>query len=68
MDRLLKRVEVQELVALRQTALYKAVSDGRLPAPVVLGPRCIRWRASEIDEYLKGLPKRGESERCADAA
>ena len=56
MDRLLKIIEVQEMTGLSRASVYKKVADGLLPRPVRLSLRCVRWRASELQAFIEGLP------------
>ena len=32
---------------------WEGVKSGRFPAPVRLGPRCVAWRASDIELLIK---------------
>ena len=57
MDRLLRRDEVQRIAGIRTTALYAAMNQGRFPRSVVVGPRCVRWRESEVRAWLESLPE-----------
>ena len=60
--KLLTRREVEETVRLGRSAIYKLMREGRFPVPIVVGARSVRWRASEIDEYLETRPRAsGES-------
>lgn len=49
---------------------WKAVSDGRFPKPVKLGPRITAWRKSDIQELIEALsePSKPRHDKCsADA-
>lgn len=54
-ERLLRLPEVEGLVGLRKSKLYDLVKQGQFPAPVKLGPRSVRWRASAILKWIDGL-------------
>jgi predicted DNA-binding transcriptional regulator AlpA len=42
---------------------YRMASAGRCPAPVRLSRGCVRWRAEELRDWIKGgCPPRGEWE------
>ena len=58
MDRLLRIAEVQEITGLSRASVYKMVADGRLPPPVRLSSRCVRWRESELLATIEALPVR----------
>lgn len=56
MDRLLRRVEVEELTGLKKTAIYQKMKNGEFPRPKRIGPRAVRWRASLIEEWIELEP------------
>ena len=58
-QRLIRRPEVERRVGLRRAAIYKAMAEGRFPAPVKIGPRAVAWIESDIDDWI--------SARVADA-
>ena len=58
-DQLLRRKEVRALIGLSETALKHAIRDGRFPPPCQLGPRCFRWRQSDVDAWIAALPEKG---------
>ena len=57
MDRLLRIADVQEITGLSRASVYKKVASGLLPRPVRLSPRCVRWRASELQAFIEALPR-----------
>ena len=56
-DRLLRIADVQEMTGLSRASVYKMVADGRLPPPVRLSSRCVRWRESELEATIDALPR-----------
>ena len=46
-DELLKKFQIS------RTTLFRWVKAGSFPSPVRIGRRTIRWRADEIDEFVK---------------
>lgn len=44
---------VSALVGLKDSAIYDRVKEQRMPAMLRLSPRCSRWRAGDIREYLR---------------
>ena len=54
-DRLLRRAEVEEMVALSTATLYRMIKDGEFPSPVKIGTGTVRWRLSEIQGWLAAL-------------
>ena len=59
-------ISVRQLEALTQrsrVSLWRDVRDGRLPAPVKLGPNTIRWTVADVRQYLTGqTPKQTASQ------
>ena len=50
-------ISVRQLEALAQrsrVSMWRDVRDGRLPAPVKLGPNSIRWTVADARQYLAG--------------
>ena len=57
---LLSLKDVQALVNLQKTAIYKRMGSGLFPRPVKLSERCVRWRTEEIEAWVANptrLPK-----------
>ena len=52
-DRLLRRPEVEKIVGLATSSLYKAIREGRFPRPVKITPAVARWRLSEVNAWLE---------------
>ena len=49
---LLRCHEVTKLVGLSRSTLYVLVKDGKFPSPIQVGPRAVRWLASEVDAWI----------------
>ena len=64
-DRLLRRTEVEERVGLSTSALYRQMRAGIFPAPLRIGPRAVRWPASEIEDFLASRPRATGEPRAA---
>ena len=59
---LLNRREVQRACGLSKSTLYRLMRTGYFPEPLKIGPKAIRWRADEIQEWVESRPRaRGES-------
>ena len=56
-DRLLRREDVEELTGISRSALYRMMRAGEFPEPIRIGPRAVRWRQSELREFLDGCPR-----------
>lgn len=51
-DTLMRFEAVSQAVGLRRSAVYARIRAGAFPAPVRLGARCVRWRASDINAFV----------------
>lgn len=51
-DQLLRRHEVEARTAMCRSNIYNKVRDGSFPAPIKIGPRGVRWLASDVDNWL----------------
>ena len=56
MDRLLTRAEVEAKTIMSTTSIYRLMRAGVFPGPLKIGPRAVRWGASEIDQYVESRP------------
>jgi predicted DNA-binding transcriptional regulator AlpA len=56
-DLLLRLPEVLARIPVSRATWYAGVKSGRYPKQVSLGPRCVAWRASEIQQLVSlGAP------------
>ena len=51
--RLLRIHEVESLVGLKKSAIYKFMASDAFPRPVVLGSRSVRWRSSDVERWVE---------------
>ena len=54
---LLKLAEVEELVQLTESTIYRLSKSGHFPPAYKIGRRNVRWRRSEIQAYLDSRPR-----------
>ena len=55
-DPLLARSAVKAALGVGLTKFYElAKNDPRFPKALVLSPRCVRYRASEVQAYIEAL-------------
>jgi prophage regulatory protein len=47
---ILRRRQVEAETGYSRSTIYLRMSEGLWPRPVRLGPRCVRWPASEVAE------------------
>lgn len=58
----MQRKEVEAMLGLSCSAIYRNMREGTLPAPVKISGNAVRWRRSEIEAWLARLPRaHGES-------
>ena len=51
--------EVLHLTGIRsRTTIWRRIQTGKFPSPVDLGAGRIRWRTSDISDWISGLPLR----------
>lgn len=60
-DRLLRPREVARLLGISLSTLWNWSRLGRLPRPIAVGPHATAWRLSEIQQFIDGLPRKGDS-------
>ena len=53
---LLRRPEVEKIVGLSVSSLYRLMAEGSFPRPVRLGGRAVAWRATDIADWLESRP------------
>ena len=66
-DKLLRREEVEARVGLKCSSIYRLMRAGQFPEPVKVGPRAVRWPASEIEAWLAARPRATGEVAAADA-
>ena len=55
MNRLLSVKEVLSIVGCSRSSLYTKIADGQFPAPVAIGHRSVRWRETDLQEWIDAL-------------
>lgn len=56
-DQLLTRPEVEARCRITRTTIYRLMRTGQFPEPIRIGPRSVRWPASEIEAWLESRPR-----------
>ena len=56
-DKLIRLDEVLDMCGISRSELYRQIADGRFPRPVKVGLRAVRWRLSEVEAWMSGLPR-----------
>jgi predicted DNA-binding transcriptional regulator AlpA len=57
-NELLSAEEFARVLAVSKRTLFRLRSKGLIPSPVAISAKIVRWRASDIQAYLDGLPQR----------
>lgn len=50
---ILRRKQVEAVTGLSRSTIYQRIKDKTFPAAIPLGPRCVGWRAGDIEAFLK---------------
>ncbi len=51
-DKLININEVMEMAGIKRTKLYELMGKQKFPSQVKIGTRGVRWRLSEIQEWI----------------
>jgi len=51
-DRLIRREELQQMVPVSDTTLWRWERDGKFPKRITLSRNVVAWRLSEIQEWI----------------
>ena len=43
--------EVLARYKLYRSTMYRWIKDGLFPAPIQLGPRCVRWKLADLEKW-----------------
>lgn len=52
-DRMLRIKAVLERTGLSRSTLYRKVDEGRFPRQIPLSTRCVAWRESAVNAWMK---------------
>lgn len=55
-DKLLSLVEVQRLMSLSRSTIYRMIEDSRFPRPLKIG-HTSRWPSSEVDTFIENCKR-----------
>ena len=51
--RIMRLPAVKEQTGLKETTIYKGISQGTFPPSFPISDRCVGWRADQIDAWCK---------------
>lgn len=49
---LVRRSDVQKMVCLSRTTLYRLMGEGKFPRPIKIGDKAIAWRQADIEAWI----------------
>lgn len=52
-DRMLRIKTVLERTGLSRSTLYRKIDDGQFPRQIPISTRCVAWRESAVNAWLK---------------
>ena len=55
-DRLLRRRDVERMTSMSRSSIYRLMQEGEFPRPVRVGPATVRWKASDIMNWMESRP------------
>ena len=61
---LLHRETVEKMTGTPRSSIYRWMSAGEFPRPVKIGPRAVRWRASDIEAWLEQRAQTGNAQEA----
>ena len=56
-ETLLTRREVEAIVKLSRASIYNMMRREMFPVPIRVGPQAVRWKQSEIIDWLEARPR-----------
>lgn len=55
-ERLLRRRQVEEITGLSRSSIYRLMRTQEFPLAVKVGPAAVRWKKSDITNWLESRP------------
>ncbi|WP_439618349.1 helix-turn-helix transcriptional regulator [Shinella sp.] len=62
-ETLLRLRDVMKMTTLGSTTIYKKMAEGNFPRPRNLGGNVVRWRMSDVQQWIAGLPAQAPDRR-----
>jgi prophage regulatory protein len=50
--KILRRKDVETMIGLSRSTIYKLMNQGTFPKAIQLGPRAVGWRISDIEDWI----------------
>ena len=64
-DVFMKRREVEKITGLSRTTIYRLMRSGKFPTPIKMGLKTVRWKMSELEEYIERAPRAEGTKRTS---
>jgi len=55
-ERLLRRRQVEEITGLSRSSIYRLMRAKEFPVAIKVGPAAVRWKESDITNWLETRP------------
>lgn len=55
-ETLLRLRDVMKMTTLGSTTIYRKMDAGEFPRPLNLGGNVVRWKMSDVQRWISGLP------------
>ena len=55
-DRLMRRREVERITGMSRASIYRLMRSGSFPLPVRIGAMAVRWKESDIADWIESRP------------
>ncbi|WP_374593023.1 helix-turn-helix transcriptional regulator [Sphingosinicella sp.] len=55
--KILRRTEVERVIGLSRSTIYKAMTENTFPKPIRIGKRAVGWRQADIMNWLETRPQ-----------
>ena len=68
MPELLTLEEVIKITKMSKASIHRRRKDGSFPQPVQVGPRSVRFRSEDVQDWLSNLPLRAGSQQVGIAS
>lgn len=59
LDNLLTLNEVMRVTYMSRSAIYRRMKGGQFPRPLQFSPNVLRWKQTEVADWLDSLPRAG---------
>ena len=54
---LLRRTQVESMTGLGRSTIYALMRKDDFPTPIRIGPKSVRWKLCELEEFLENCPR-----------